>query len=241
MRTALGLSDMRVLRPAATPSRPSASSGTTATTWWHSNPASSSPTSATPDQHEAAQGGHRGHHDRGQRARSRPRRVALHDVPARARRRRTNPQNKGDRHVQPPQPQFPQGDRLQPRRTGLPAEARRRRSRSRSMPGSRCNGSTAKKSRSSSRRVPRAPGRPSRSPPSTRAPTSPTSTQRGLNSAIRSPWPIRRASWAGCTTRSSSGETSQDRTSRNWPRTRAYPSTTASPMNGIRRRCSPTS
>ena len=38
-------------------------------------------------QHRAAQGGHRGHHDRGVRARQGPGRIALHDLSDRARRR----------------------------------------------------------------------------------------------------------------------------------------------------------
>ncbi len=47
------------------------------------------------------------------------------------------------------------------------------------------------------------------------------------------------ASSAACSTRSSTGATVR-RPSRNWPRTRASPSTTASPTTGTPPRCSPT-
>jgi hypothetical protein len=46
--------------------------------WW-------SATTATPDQHRAAQGRRRGHHHRRQRTRPRPRRRPLHDLPDPAR------------------------------------------------------------------------------------------------------------------------------------------------------------
>ena len=59
-------------------------------------------------QHPPAQGGDRGDHDLGLRARPRPRRLALHDLPARSATRPT----RGARRVQPAQPQLPEGDRL---------------------------------------------------------------------------------------------------------------------------------
>ena len=77
-------------RPAATRSRPSASSGTTATTSSPSSPASSSPTSATPaPTPQLRKAGIEVITIAGLRARPRPRRLALHDLPARARRLRT--------------------------------------------------------------------------------------------------------------------------------------------------------
>ena len=69
----------------------SASNGTTATTSSASSPAWSSPTSATSTPTRSSQGGHRGDHDRGLRARSRPRRLSLHDLPDRTRPRLLSP------------------------------------------------------------------------------------------------------------------------------------------------------
>ena len=67
---------------AATSSRPSAISGTTATTSWPSRPAWSSPTSATRRRTPcSAQGRVEVHHDRRLGARPRPRRRPLHDLP----------------------------------------------------------------------------------------------------------------------------------------------------------------
>ena len=70
-------------RPAATPTRPSASSGTTATTCSPSPPASSRLRAQRRHQHPSAARRHRGHHDRRLRARPRPRRPALHVLPDR--------------------------------------------------------------------------------------------------------------------------------------------------------------
>ena len=98
-------------------------------------------------EHRAAQGRHRGDHDRGVRARQGPRRRPLHDLPDASAIRHSEHTGRHSHGVQPEEPQLPQGDRLRTARARLPAASCPRRSSSPSTPAPRASGSRARRSR----------------------------------------------------------------------------------------------
>ena len=147
------------------------------------------------DQHGAAQGRDRGDHHRGLRARPRAWWLPLHDLPARARtrllsRRTITPRRSG---VQPAKPQLPEGDRLRAGRAALPARPRRR-AEGRQVRRDRDEASGGQGDRADLREdLDPHPRRLRGRRPTTRAPTSPTSTRPAHSSATRSRSPTPRA------------------------------------------------
>ena len=196
--------------PAATRGRPSASSGTTATTSWRSSPASSSRTSERVHQHAAcARPGIEVITLDGSELGRGPRRRPLHDLPAAARSRLSRPASghRTDTTMttprRPPQPPLPQAARLHRGRDPVPARPRGQLKAAKQGGFEVAAAPQARRSASSSRRPRRARAARSRSPPTTRAPTSPTSTRSPRRWATRSRSRTPRACSAACTTASS--------------------------------------
>ena len=168
-------------------------------------------------QHAPAQGGHRGDHDRRLRARPRPRRLALHDLPDRARR---------------------PTERSACTTCATAASSRRSTSAATSCCTCCALSQALKTAKYAGNEVPaaggqgdradlredarRAPAARSRSPPSTRARTSPTSTRPARRWATRSRSPTPRRCSAACSTRSSTAARPR-RTSRSSPRHAGVP------------------
>ena len=111
--------------------------------------------------------------------------------------------------IEPAQPQLPQGDRLHAGRAALPAAALGRPQGGQGHRHRAAPPDAAGTSPSSSRRPRRARAAPSRWPPSTRVPTSPTWTPPARRWGTRNRSRTRRACWAATTTASSTAARSQ--------------------------------
>ena len=144
------------------------------------------------------------HHDRRLRARPRPRRLALHDLPDRARRgvlrRMYNLRNRS----------FLKEIDFTPRRAAATCSTLAAALKTAKYAGTEMPRLDRQGDRADLREDARpARGARSRSPPTTRARTSPTSIRPARRSATRSRSPTPRACSAGCTTRSSTAASAQ--------------------------------